>query len=77
MFTEDAKFRYKSVIDPAIAVLPEIKEFVARAIARCARFRKSTSVIHAAIWCTHVSIFLFTHLYFASMCVSYTWSLAC
>jgi len=45
MFVDDAKFRYKSATDPAIAVVPEIKEFVARTIARCARFRKSTSVV--------------------------------
>jgi len=42
MFPDDAKSHVKSVTDPVIAVMPEMKEFVARTIARCARFGKST-----------------------------------
>lgn len=49
MLTDDAKFRLKSVTDPAIAVMPEMKEFVARTIARCAHFRKCKSVVHVIV----------------------------
>jgi len=49
MFADDAKFRHKSATDPAIAVVPEIKEFVTRTIARCAHFRKLTSVVHLIV----------------------------
>ena len=38
---DDAKFHSRSATDPVIAVMPEMKEAVARTIAQCARHRKS------------------------------------
>jgi len=58
---DDAKFRNKSVTDPVIAVIPEMKEFVARTIARCARFGKSVHVYLATHNIDRVDLLFYTH----------------
>lgn len=67
---DDAKFRNKSVTDPVIAVILEMKEFVARTIARCARFGKSVHVYLATHNIDRVDLLFYTHTHIVASAAS-------